>query len=100
MKKAFLFLVALVAASSLNAELLEFRDEDFDPGALRDGSWQVTFGLEHLWYPATLPAFEGTHLQVEDEETIGLYGLTLGFGGERRLFSDLSATLRLSGFFA
>src|SRR5690554_5223192 len=100
MKKIFLLWSALTAANSLNAELLEFRSEDFNPASLKDASWQITLGLEHLWYPTTLPAFEGTHLQVEDEETIGLYGMSLGFGGERRLFADLSATLRLSGFFA
>lgn len=94
----FLFL-GLFSAGASAAGFLEFRDEDFDAKTLKNKRWQMTFGLEYMQYPTSLPGFEGEHETIEEDENYNVFGINLGFGREFRLGGDFSTTMKGGGFY-
>lgn len=102
MNKKLLSLSLLLSCFVANAsEFMEFGNKDFKQEKMDKSRWSFELGANYLKYPATLPAYTGTHESVTEDETLTpLVGPQLSFGREFYLGAGFSTTIKLNAFYS
>lgn len=98
MKLIFLSLLAMTSAS-FAAEFLEFGDKSFQAQKIESSRWVFDMGADYFDYQAVLPSYDGEHQSIKEDNTYGLYGVSLNFGREFNIVGGLSSTIKLGTFF-
>ena len=96
----FIFLsLFVISTSAFSAEFLEFGDKSFQAKKLNSSRWVFDMGADYFDYQAYLPSYDGEHQTIKEDNTYGLYGVSLNFGREFNIAGGLSSTIKLGTFF-
>lgn len=91
--------MSLFTFSASAAGFLDFRDESFRKEDLKEKKWIFNMGVDYMQYPTSLPAYDGTHANIKNEENYNIFGVNLGVGREFALGAGISTTLKTGGFY-
>lgn len=101
MRKRLLVSLLVLSVSSVSAsEFMEFGAKDFKSTKLKESKWVFDIGANYMAYPTTLPAFEGAHHSIKNQEDYEVLGVGLGFGGEIYMGAGISSTIKIGGFYS
>lgn len=97
--KIFILFSLLVSSSLMAQEFLEVGDRTFQSQKINSSRWIFDMGADYFNYQAFLPSYDGQHQDIKDDNTYGLYGVSLNIGREFNLTGGLSSTIKLGTFF-
>lgn len=97
-----LLLLLTISSFSLLADdtFMEINSTQNEVSTIKQSKWLVDIGTRYIGYKAEFAAFKGEHADIESEETMTTYSFNLGVGREFYLGSNLSVSIKGSGFYS
>ncbi len=87
--------VAIFMSGAVADDFMEFGSKEFKAEQFQKSSWVFNMGYTYIEWDTTMPEYDGSFDDIEDESISYMSGILFDFGRQFYISSNFSATLKL-----